>query len=231
MSDNSYAGAQARTNTILKNVYLWMTTGLTLTGLVAYFASGSGLVMAIAQNPLLFFAMIIGQLGLVIFLSARISRLSPQAATGFFLLYATLNGILFSYIFLVYTGTTIASTFFVTAGTFAGMSLYALTTKEDLTKYGRYLIMALWGLILASVVNMFLGSSGLNWLISYAGVLIFVGLTAYDTQVIARWSKHMTGNVSAADFTRMSIMGALKLYLDFINLFLFFLRIFGGGRS
>lgn len=173
----------------------------------------------------------IGQLGLVLYLSARISRISPQAAIGAFLLYAGLNGILFSFIFLAYAGTTIAATFFVTAGTFAGMSLYAMTTKEDLTKYGKYLIMGLWGLILASIVNIFLGSSGLEWIISYAGVLIFVGLTAYDTQVIARMSAQYSGNVGSADYARLSIMGALKLYLDFINLFLFFLRIFGGGRN
>lgn len=229
MSDRSYTGAQAQVNTILKNVYLWMTMGLTVTGVIAFLVSGSGLVQS--MSPFMFIVLMISQLGLVIYLSARISKISPQAAIGAFLLYASLNGVLFSFIFLTYTGTTIASTFFVTAGTFAGMSLYAMTTKEDLTKYGKYLIMGLWGLILASVVNIFLGSSGLDWIISYAGVLIFVGLTAYDTQVIARMSKQYSGNVGAADYARLSIMGALKLYLDFINLFLFFLRIFGGGRG
>lgn len=208
-----------------------MSLGLVITGFVAFFASGSGLVLSIAGNPLLFILLAVGQVGLVMYISARIRKISPQAAILAFLTYASLNGILFSYIFLAYTATSIASTFFITAGTFAGMSIYAMTTKEDLTKYGHYLIMALWGLIIASLVNFFLASSGLNWIISYAGVLIFVGLTAYDTQIISRWSKEYSGNVSAADYARLSIMGALKLYLDFINLFLFFLRIFGGNRS
>ncbi|MFW5800497.1 MAG: Bax inhibitor-1/YccA family protein [Spirochaeta sp.] len=231
MSDRSYTGAQVRVNSILRNVYLWMTLGLAVTGGVAFLTAGSGLGRAIAQTPFLFIVMIIGQFGLVIYLSSRITSMAPQTAIGAFLLYASLNGIIFSFIFSIYAGTTIASTFFVTAGTFAGMSLYAMTTKEDLTRYGKYLIMGLWGIILASVVNIFLGSSGLEWIISYAGVLIFVGLTAYDTQAIARLSNQYSGNVGSADYARLSIMGALKLYLDFINLFLFFLRIFGGSRS
>ena len=153
--------------------------------------------------------------------------MSTTSATLGFGAYAILNGITISVIFLAYTGQSIAATFFITAGTFAGMSLYALTTKRDLSGIGSYLFMALIGLIIASVVNFFLKSNALGYLISYAGVAIFLGLTAYDTQIIKRWSSQMSDSVSETDYIKISIMGALKLYLDFINLFLFFLRIFG----
>ncbi len=182
------------------------------------------------KNPILFFGIIIGEFALVFFLSAKIMTLSPSAATLGFAAYAVLNGVTLSLIFLAYTGASIASSLFITAGTFAGMSIYAVMTKRDLSSLGHYLIMGLWGIIIASVVNMFLRSSALYWLLSYGGVALFLGLTAYDTQMIKRWSDELGSSPSEADFLRISILGALKLYLDFINLFLFILRIFGRRR-
>ena len=220
-----------RERTVLRNVYLWMAIGLALTGVVALgFASTPQLVLALVKNPILFFGIIIGEFALVFFLSAKIMTLSPSAATLGFAAYAVLNGVTLSLIFLAYTGASIASSLFITAGTFAGMSIYAVMTKRDLSSLGHYLIMGLWGIIIASVVNMFLRSSALYWLLSYGGVALFLGLTAYDTQMIKRWSDELGSSPSEADFLRISILGALKLYLDFINLFLFILRIFGRRR-
>ncbi len=220
-----------RERTVLRNVYLWMAIGLALTGVVALgFASTPQLVLALVKNPVLFFGIIIGEFALVFFLSAKIMTLSPTAATLGFAAYAVLNGVTLSLIFLAYTGASIASSLFITAGTFAGMSIYAVMTKRDLSSLGHYLIMGLWGLIIASVVNMFLRSSAMYWLLSYGGVALFLGLTAYDTQMIKRWSDELGSSPSEADFLRISILGALKLYLDFINLFLFILRIFGRRR-
>ncbi len=220
-----------RERSILRNVYLWMTGGLTLTGLVAWgVATTPSFIHALVSNWILFLALIIGEFALVWFLSARINTLNPSAAVGGYVAYAVLNGITLSVIFLAYTGTHIATALFVTAGTFAGMSLYAVSTKRDLSRWGNYLIYGLWGIIIASLVNLFLRNSALDWLLSYAGVALFLGLTAYDTQVIRRWSLQLGDTVAEADYVRLSIMGALKLYLDFINLFLFILRIFGRRR-
>lgn len=217
-----------RERSLLKNVYLWMTAGLVLTGIVALFiASRPSLVMTLVRNPALFFGLIVAEFLLVFFLSSRIQSLSPGAATLGFAVYAILNGITLSLIFLAYTGSSIARVFFITAGAFGGMSLYALTTKRSLAGMGTYLMMGLWGIILATVVNLFVRSSGLDWIISYAGVALFLGLTAYDTQIIQSWNTRMGSQAEESEFIRVSILGALKLYLDFINLFLFFLRIFG----
>lgn len=217
-----------RERSLLKNVYLWMTAGLALTGIVALFiASRPSLVMTLVRNPALFFGLIVAEFLLVFFLSSRIQSLSPGAATLGFAVYAILNGVTLSLIFLAYTGSSIARVFFITAGAFGGMSLYALTTKRSLAGMGTYLMMGLWGIILATVVNLFVRSSGLDWIISYAGVALFLGLTAYDTQIIQSWNTRMGSQAEESEFIRVSILGALKLYLDFINLFLFFLRIFG----
>lgn len=226
------AGIRAvRERTIIRNVYLWMTLGLILTGVVALgFASTPGLVISLVKNPILFFGLIVGELLLVFFLSARIMHLSPAAATLGFAGYSVLNGVTLSLIFLAYTGASITSALFITAGMFAGMSLYATLTKRDLSSMGHYLIMGLWGIIIASIVNIFLKSTFFYWLVSYAGVALFLGLTAYDTQMIKKMSDQIGDNVSEADYLRLSILGALKLYLDFINLFLFILRIFGRRR-
>jgi len=214
--------------TVLKNVYLWMTAGLVITGLTAsYVASNDRLVGAIAGNPVLLFALIIAELGLVIFLSARIQRMSPMAITLSFAAYSLLNGVTLSLVFLAYTGASVARAFFLAGGMFAAMSFYAMTTKRNLASWGSYLFMGVIGLILASVVNIFLASAALDWLISLAGVAIFLGLTAFDTQRILAMSAQFADGMDEGSFIRISALGALRLYLDFINLFLFLLRLLG----
>jgi len=222
----------ARERSILKNVYMWMTLGLALTGVVALgVASSPGIIRALVMNRILFFGIMFAEIGLVWFLSARLHTMSVAAATLGFAAYAALNGVTMSLIFLVYSGTSIAATFFITAGTFGGMSVYALTTKRNLSSIGSYLVMALWGIIIASLVNMFLKSSGFDMVISLVGVVVFLGLTAYDTQIIKGWNEQAGYASDEAVFVRISIMGALKLYLDFINLFLMMLRLFGRQRD
>ena len=218
----------ARERTILKNVYLWMTAGLGLTALVAFFvASNPSLLRALVGNTLGFLLIVVGQFALVFYLSARLDRMSQSSAIGAFLAYSALNGIMLSTLFAVYAGVVIYKTFFTTALMFGGMSLYAMTTKRDLNRIGSYLVMGLWGLIIASLINMFFRSSGLEYLISFIGVGIFLGLTAWDTQKIIRMNEQYGSGIDEETFTKLSIIGALSLYLDFLNLFLFFLRIFG----
>lgn len=227
----SYSPAASRERSIIKNVYLWMTAGLALTGVVAFGLSNNpSLMRSIVSNPILFFGTVIGELALVMYLSARIMKMSAQAATFFFALYAVLNGVTMSVIFLAYTGATITLAFFTTAATFGAMSIYAMITKRDLSGIGHYLMMGVIGIIVVSVINIFLKSSAIYYLISYVGVAVFMGLTAYDTQRILQMSNQMSGSVGESDYIKISIMGALKLYLDFINIFLFLLRIFGRRR-
>ncbi|MGY0161814.1 Bax inhibitor-1/YccA family protein [Edwardsiella tarda] len=214
----------------MAQVYGWMCCGLLLTALVAWYAARTPAVMElIFANKVVFFGLIIVQLGVVFVLSGMVNRLSGSAATGLFMFYSLLTGLTLSSIFIVYTYSSIASTFVVSAGMFGAMSLYGYTTKRDLSGMGSMLFMALIGLVLASLVNIWLKSSTLTWIVTYAGVLIFVGLTAYDTQKL-----RMMGEQIASDdrdgFRRYAIMGALTLYLDFINLFLMLLRIFGDRR-
>jgi len=224
--------AQAvRERSLLRNVYLWMTGGLALTAVVALgVASNQDFTRALVANRFLFFAILIAEVALVWFLSARITTLSPATAVGGFVAYAVLNGVTLSVILLAYARASVSTALFVSAGTFAGMSLYAVTTKRDLSRFGTYLIYGLWGILIASLVNMFLRSPAVHWVLSYLGVALFLGLTAYDTQVIKRWSQELGDSAGEADYIRLSILGALKLYLDFINLFLFFVRIFGRRR-
>ena len=213
----------------IRRVYNWMVLGLVLTALVAlYTASNPALLGFIFGNSLLFFGLIIGQLGLVIVLSAAINRLQASTATLLFFLYAALTGLTLSVIFLAYTRASIASTFFVTAGTFAVMSFYGYTTKRDLTSWGSFLFMGLIGIILASVVNIFLHSEIIYWVVTYAGILIFVGLTAYDTQTLKEMAR--AGFADEEVERKSAVMGALRLYLDFINLFLLLLRVMGSRR-
>ena len=222
------ADAQLRQSSIISQVYAWMTAGLLVTGAVAaYTANSPSLLQLIFGNPFGIWVLFIAQIAMVLGLSAGIGRLAPATATALFIVYAALNGLTMAAIFLVYTRTSIASTFFITASTFGVMSLYGYTTKRDLTRIGSLLFMALIGLILASLVNFFLKSTALYWIITYAGVLIFVGLIAWDTQKIKRLSTQATDEISAR---RIAILGSLMLYLDFINLFLFLLRIFGRRR-
>lgn len=215
---------------LMRKVYTWMALALALTGLTAYYcAYNTNIVYAIATNQLLFWGLIIAEFAAVIYLTARIERMSFATAGIVFLVYSVLNGVFFSTIFLAYTLGSIASTFFITAGTFGAMSLVGYFIKKDLSALGRFLMMALIGLIIATVVNIFIQSSGLMWICTYAGVLIFSGLTAYDTQKI----KHMFlmhGAEMNESTMKLALMGSLTLYLDFINLFIYLLRIFGDRK-
>ena len=223
---------QTRVNEFIRSVYNWMAIGLALTGFTAYYVANTpALVQAVFGNQILFFGLIIGQLGLVFFISARIQRLQASTATALFVLYSVLMGVTLSFIFLVYTASSITSTFFICAATFVACSVYGWTTKRDLTSLGGFLFMGLIGIIIASVVNMFIRSSAMHMIISYIGVLVFVGLTAYDTQHLKTMALNQPADLEAGVIRKGAIMGALKLYLDFINLFLMLLRIFGGGRD
>ncbi len=212
---------------LMRKVYVWMTLALVLTGITAYgVASSPSLMMTIIQTPAIMWGLIIAELAIVITISAAINRLSLTTATLLFVLYSVLNGATFSLIFAVYTMSSIANVFFITAGTFGVMAAYGYFTKRDLSSLGRLLLMALIGLIIATLVNVFLvKSSGFDLILSYAGVLIFVGLTAYDTQKIKQMLAMQTDMGEGAQ--KVALLGALSLYLDFINLFLYLLRIFG----
>lgn len=215
---------------LMRKVYTWMTLALVLTGLTAYgVATSPGILMAIYSNPALLWGLVIAEFALVFGVSAAINRLSLTTATLMFVAYSVINGALLSSIFLVYTAASITSVFFITAATFATMALIGYTTKTDLTSVGKLLFMALIGLIIATVVNIFVGSSMLTMICSYVGVLIFVGLTAYDSQKI----KHMLQQASDAGESsqKLALLGSLTLYLDFINLFIYLLRIFGDRRD
>ena len=223
---------QLRVNAFVRSVYNWMTIGLGLTGLLAYYVANTpALVRLIFGNQLIFFGLIIGELALVFAISARVQKMAASTATGLFLLYAGLNGVTLSFIFLAYTRTSIAQVFFICAATFVTCSLYGWVTKRDLTSWGGFLVMGLIGIIIASVVNIFLRSTGLYMVVSYIGVLIFVGLTAYDTQKMKNMALAQPDGLDAAVVRKGAIVGALALYLDFINLFLMLLRIFGSGRD
>ncbi len=216
-------------STFLPKVYGWMTAGLALTALAAMLTlSSQGLLNLIFGNKLIFYALIFGELGLVIALSAAINKISSTTATLMFLLYSALNGVTFASIFLIYTSSSIASTFLVASGTFGAVSLYGYVTKRDLTGWGSFFFMGLIGIIIASVVNIFLQSEMINWVISYVGVFVFIGLTAYDTQKIKQIGAAGFGDAESQK--KAAIIGALRLYLDFINLFLMLLRIMGNRR-
>ena len=211
---------------LMRKVYVWMTFALALTGFTAYgVATSPGIITALYSNSILLWGLVIAEFAIVFGVSAAINRLSLTTATLLFVLYSVINGALFSSIFLVYTMSSIASVFFITAGTFGVMALVGYTTKKDLSSMGRILFMALIGIIIATIVNIFLKSSGLEMIVSYLGVLIFVGLTAYDTQKIKNMLL-MAPDVSEAS-QKIALLGALNLYLDFINLFIYLLRIFG----
>jgi len=230
--DITLAQAQQQASTIfLAKVFNWMAVGLALTGVIAYFVAASGLARALVANPILFIALVVIELGLVFFLSARIDRMQPATATGIFVGYSALNGVVLSVIFLIYTQTSIAVTFLITAGMFAAMAIYGMVTKRDLSGMGSFMFMGLIGIILASIVNIFLQSSSLYWAISGIGVLVFVGLTAYDVQKIKKIGEDGIMSQGEAAIRKGAIIGALALYLDFINLFLMLLSFFGGSRD
>ena len=211
---------------LMRKVYVWMTLALVITGVTAYgVATSPGLMMAIATNKLLFWGLIIAEFGLVVAISAAINKLSLTTATLLFVLYSVINGATLSFIFASYTMSSIASVFFITAGTFAVMAVIGYTTKKDLTSMGKILFMALIGIIIATIVNIFLKSTGLQMIVSYLGVLIFVGLTAYDSQKIKQMLLMAPDAGEGAQ--KIALLGALSLYLDFVNLFIYLLRIFG----
>ncbi len=211
---------------LMRKVYVWMTLALVITGLTSYgVATSPGILTAIYQNQILFWGLVIAEFALVLGVSAAINRISLSVATLMFILYSVINGALLSYIFLVYTTSSIATVFFITAGTFAAMAFVGYTTKTDLTSMGKFLLMGLIGLIIATVVNLFIKSSGFTLILSYVGVLIFVGLTAYDSQKIKQMLLQAPDASEASQ--KIALLGALSLYLDFINLFIYLLRIFG----
>ena len=219
---------QVLVNEFVRSVYNWMAIGLGLTGLVALYVAGSETLKGlIFGNQLIFFGLIIGELVLVFSISARVHRMQASTATGLFILYAALNGATLSFIFLVYTKSSITSTFFICAATFVACSVYGWATKRDLTSLGGFMFMGLIGIIIASVVNMFMRSSGMSFIISYIGVFVFIGLTAYDTQKLKTMAMNQPAGLDAGVIRKGAILGALSLYLDFINLFLMLLRILG----
>jgi FtsH-binding integral membrane protein len=221
------AQVEAATVSFVQRVFLWMAGGLAITGAIAaYMGLNEALVTSFIQSGL-FWGVLIGELVLVLVLSWAIARLSATAATAMFLLYAVANGLTLSVIFLAYTSASIAATFFVTASTFGATAVFGYVTKRDLTAFGSLMYMLLIGLVIATVVNLFWANSALYWVTTYAGIVIFVGLTAYDTQKIK--------NLAALGLTgeqgrKAAVMGALALYLDFVVLFLYLLRLFGRRR-
>jgi len=221
---------QEASTIFLAKVFNWMALGLGITGIVAFFTANTGLASTIFHSPL-FFILMLGELGLVFYLSARIQKIEATTASGLFVGYSVLNGLTLSVIFLAYTSSSIAGTFFITAGMFGAMAVYGLVTKRDLSGWGSFLFMGLIGIIIASIVNIFLKSSGMYWVISLIGVFIFTGLTAYDVQKIKRMGEEGIMAQGESAIRKGSIMGALTLYLDFINLFLMLLRFFGGSRD
>jgi len=220
--------AQPRIQSAMQQVYLWMTAGLLVTGAVSSMVMGNESILVSISNPIVFFGLIIAEVILVIALSATIMKLSPAVATGLFLFYAMLNGITLTPLVLVYTASSVAAAFFTTAGSFAALALYGSTTKRDLSGMGKFLLMGLIGLIIASIVNMFIGSGPFSFIISIIGVLVFAGLTVYNTQRLTQMAQQM---VTEEDTGRFAIYGALTLYLDFINLFIYMLRLFGVRRD
>lgn len=214
-----------RQNALIRQVYAWMGAGLAITAFMALVTLSSPLLVnAIAGNRLVFFGLMIGELALVFTLSGAINRLSEPVATLLFTGYSALNGVTLSIVALVYTASSITSTFVITAGMFGAMSIYGYTTRRDLTSWGSFLFMGLIGVIIASIVNIFMGSSAVSWIISGVGVIVFTGLTAYDTWKIKEMAAQGT------EGRKPAILGALTLYLDFINLFLMLLRFTGNRR-
>lgn len=215
---------------LMRKVFVWMTLALAITGLTAYGVATSPTILSlIFSSKVTFFGLIIAEFALVFAISGAINRLSLSTATLLFILYSVVNGATLSTIFFAFSVATIGKVFFITAGTFGAMALVGYTTKTDLTSMGKLLFMALLGIIIASVVNIFVASSGLDLILSYVGVLVFVGLTAYDTQKIKQMCQAAP---DAGESTqKLALIGALSLYLDFINLFLYLLRIFGNNRD
>ncbi|MFC1820298.1 Bax inhibitor-1/YccA family protein [Thermodesulfobacteriota bacterium] len=224
--------AEVRVNEFIRSVYNWMCIGLGLTGFMALYVSGNEAIMQlIFGNRIIFFGLIIAELALVFSISGMVNRMSASTATTLFVIYSALNGVTLSFIFLIYTRASIVSTFFICSATFLACSIYGWTTKKDLTSWGGFLMMGLIGIIIASLVNMFIRSSAMSMIVSYIGVIVFVGLTAYDTQKLKNMALTQPSGLDGSVIRKGAILGALSLYLDFINLFLMLLRIFGQVRD
>ena len=223
---------EVQVNEFVRSVYNWMCIGLGLTGLVALYVSGNETILRLVfGNRLIFFGLIIAELALVFSIGGMVNRMSAATATSLFVVYSALNGVTLSFIFLVYARASIVSTFFICSATFLACSIYGWTTKKDLTSWGGFLMMGLIGIIIASLVNIFIQSSAMSIIVSYIGVIVFVGLTAYDTQKLKNMALTQPAGLDGAVIRKGAILGALSLYLDFINLFLMLLRIFGQGRD
>ena len=225
----AYREELAAQRTFMARVYGWMTIGLLATALVALAIDALKLQEQLFRSQGTFIILLIVQFGIAMGMGFMINKIPAAVAAGMFILYSVITGVVFSILFLLYTNASIAGTFFITAGMFGAMSVIGYTTKKDLTSMGSYLFMALIGLILASVVNMFMHSSGLYWLLTFGGVVIFTGLTAYDTQKIKQ--SYANGTYGSAAFEKTAVYGAFSLYLDFINLFLYMLRLLGNRKN
>ena len=223
-------GLSGTYSALMRKVYTWMALALVITGVTAFgVANSPTLLMTLMTSRGLMFGLIIAELALVFAISGAINRLSLSTATLLFIIYSVLNGAMLSSVFVIYTATSIAKVFFITAGTFGAMAFYGYTTKKDLTSMGKILFMALIGLVIATVVNIFLKSSGLEYILSYIGVALFTGLTAWDSQKIKEMLQTQYDMSEGAQ--KLALLGALTLYLDFVNLFLYLLRIFGSKNN
>ena len=219
--------AAARVSTFLRAVYGWMFVGLAVTAAVAwYVASSPAILSAIAGNRILFWAVLLAPLGLVIFLSARVAKLAPATAASLFVLYSGLTGVMFAFILLAYTGQSVANVFLVSAGAFGGLALYGTVTKRDLSGLGQFAMMGLIGVVIASIVSIFWHNDLLQFVLSVCGVVVFTGLTAWDANRLKAMALQLPDGRTGS----YAVVGALSLYLDFINLFLFLLRLFGRRR-
>lgn len=233
-TNHNISAAQAKSlaaTHFLAKVFNWMAIGLGITGLSAFVVTNSVTAQQLVfTNPVIFYGLLIGQLGMVIYLSARINKISARSATTMFLIYSTLTGVTISAVLLIYTKTSVASAFVIAGAMFAAMAIYGTVTKKDLSSMGSFMFMGLIGIIIASVVNIFLASPMIYWMVSAIGVVVFTGLTAYDVQKITRIGASGIMASGESAIRKGAIMGALALYLDFINLFLSLLRLIGTRR-
>lgn len=221
---------KVREQSLLRNVYLWMTLALAVTAMVAYgVASNPGLMRVFYGNPMVMLLLVVAEFAIVFFLSARLQTMTKGVAIGSFLAYSVLNGVIFSTIFYVYDLGAVFKAFSVAAVMFLGMSMYATTTKRDLHSWGYYLMVSLWGLVIATLMNMFFRSSGMDYIISILGVVIFMGLTAWDTQKVVQVNNQYAWDMDEGTFSKLGVVFALSLYLDFLNIFLYLLRFFSNG--
>jgi len=225
------ADTQVQVNSFIQSVYNWMAAGLGITGVVAFAVANSSMRYVVLGNPFILWGMVIAEIAIVFMLASRVDRMEASTATTLFIVYSALNGATLSSLFVVYTFSSIASTFFICSGTFVACSIYGMVTQRDLTSMGSFFFMGLIGIIIASVVNIFLRSPVIAAIVSYLGVFIFIGLTAYDTQKLKMMAMTQPDNLDGAVIRKGSILGALTLYLDFINMFIFMLQIFGVGAD